>query len=421
MKYPHLFIAFISAFISNVTVANNALNHNSLQQLLRHALTQDPKILEAQANVSIAEMQANISQAGHYPIISVANTQILSQKHKDTSNQPTSRPSLRGHLNLFSWGAIENAVTRDKHKADYFRHKQNETKEQVGKTIVELYLTALRAKETIVVYQRSLERHQRILDNIQTIAEHDEGRAFEISEAESRLLQAESVIEQQTRVLNVTLSQLNRYAPKTLVETSLQDPFAKVNLEQFLTRYKNKELMQNPTYLAQQKELESAQADIKVNQAKRLPAVNLEGEVYNKGYNVSLGVSWNIFDAGAYYAVDQSRFTESAAQAKLQEILLELQEQARSAEIDMKQNSRRLAVAKKQIVSQQKVVKSTELQFDIAQRSLLDVLNAYKELSDIEVEEVNIQNDFRIAALNYLVSQAQVAKWAGIQTVNLKF
>lgn len=412
MKYSHLSLLLL-AFCSVNGYASS--QSNSLQELLRYALNQDPRVLEAKANTAIAESQTSISQAGHYPIISLNNSQILSQKHDDPNNKVKSRPSVRGQLNLFSWGAIENSVERDRFKEGYFRYKQEETREQVGKTIIDLYLSALRAKEVIKIYQDSLIRHKRILQNIHSIVAYDRGREFEITEAESRLLQTESIIEQQNRILRVTLNQLNRYTKRPFTEKDLQEPFAKESPEKFLARYRNPDIINNPTYLAQQKELESAQAGLKVAKSKLLPALNLEGEVYNKGYNVALGMSWNIIDVASYRAIDQNRYTEVAAEAKLQEVLLELEEQARSAEVDMKQNVRRIAVVKKQIAAQKKVVKTSELKFDIAQRSLLDVLNAYKELSDIEVEETNIKNDFRLAALSYLVSQAKVAEWAGIK------
>lgn len=413
MKYFHFSAFALLAGLCSFDVY--ASTSASLQEVLRYALNQDPRVLEAKANTAIAEAQTGISQAGHFPIISLNNTQVLTQKHKDSSSRVESRPSVKGQLNIYSWGGIENSVERDKFKEDYFRYKQDETKEQVGKTIVELYLSALRAKESIKIYNESLVRHQRILQNIRAIAQSDTGRAYEVTEAESRLLETEAMIAQQTRTLQVTLNQLNRYTKRAVTENDLQDPFANENPEKFVARYKNPDLINNPTYLAQQKELESAKSGVKVAKSKLLPALNVEGELYNKGYNVALGMSWNIIDVASYRAIDQNRYTEAAAEAKLQEVLLELEEQAKSSEIDMIQNSRRLAVVVKQIVAQKKAAHSTELQFDIAQRSLLDVLNSYKELSNIEIEEVNIRNDLRVAALNYLVSQAKVGEWAGIK------
>jgi len=67
------------------------------------------------------------------------------------------------------------------------------------------------------------------------------------------------------------------------------------------------------------------------------------------------------------------------------------------------------------IIEVKDVVKTYELQFKIARRTLTDVLGAYNELSSIEQENVTAHNDFRDAALDYLVAQSQMAVWAGIK------
>lgn len=184
------------------------------------------------------------------------------------------------------------------------------------------------------------------------MANHDVGRAFEISEAESRLLQVESSIEEQSRILDIALSRLNRFSNKPITVKDIQDPF-KNDANVFIKQYKNEDLYNsNPTFLAQKNELDSVKANLKASKAKLLPAINLQGDLYRGGYQVYLDVSWKIVDMASYHTVEQYRYTENAAHAKLQEILLELKEQARSAEIDMRKNSSRLAVTKKQINTQ---------------------------------------------------------------------
>ncbi|NBI13042.1 TolC family protein [[Haemophilus] felis] len=395
---------------------------NDLKSILRYALNSDPRILEANANINVAEAQKNISKAGHYPVLSLNNTHVFTQKNnKDgVTEHNKSNPSLQAQVNLFAWGGIQAAVERDTHKEGYFSHKRDETRDQIGKTIGNLYLVALRAKENIAIYKESIARHQRTLKDLKLITEYDEGRQFEITEAESRLFQVESTLEYHQRLLQLTLSQLSRYSKTPVTEADLVDPFIQEDTDAFIKRYHNTNLMQNPTYLAQQKELDSAKANIKVAKANRLPRVNLEGNLYKQGgYYVGLNMSWNVFDMSGAHTVDQNRATEIASQAKLQEILLELEEQARSSTIDMKQNRKRISVAQKQLGTHKKVVESKALQFKVGHSSLLDLLNAYRELSEVQVAEINARNDYRDAALNYLVAQTKIADWAGVTKVNL--
>lgn len=84
----------------------------------------------------------------------------------------------------------------------------------------------------------------------------------------------------------------------------------------------------------------------------------------------------------------------------------------------MVRNQQLAKVAHKQIELQRNVTADTELQFQIATRTLLNVLDSYQALSNVQATEVAARNDFRDAALLYLVSQARVANWAGVGTLS---
>ena len=58
------------------------------------------------------------------------------------------------------------------------------------------------------------------------------------------------------------------------------------------------------------------------------------------------------------------------------------------------------------------------MQFKIARRNLIDVLDSYGELSGVEMAHVTAQNDYRDAALSYLRAQAQIFNWASNLTAS---
>lgn len=390
----------------------------TLREILQVALVTDPTLDEARANISIAESKTKVSESGHHPIISVANTNVLLQKHTFSGDR-RSGPSLVGRVNLYSWGAIEAEIERDKHKEGYFQNKFYETREQVGQKIGDLYLTALRAKENIEIYRESLIRHEKMIDELKVIVTYDAGRESELHEALSRHNQVESTILQYQRTMENALSRLNRYSQKPLTSMDLVDPFGGVSATQFVSQYHNPDIANNPTFSAQKKEFESAKADVEAAQARRKPAINLEGNANRHERELYLNVAWDIYNPTTKYQERQSYYSQKAAEAKLQEIELEVLEQARTSEIDMKRNQQLADAAAQQVVLQKKVVNDTELQFQIATRSLLNVLDAYQELTSVQATEIAARNDFRSAALLYLVSQARVSAWAGIANLSL--
>ncbi|EGV35453.1 TolC family protein [Neisseria weaveri] len=386
-----------------------------LQEILRYSLVSDPVLLEAKATENAAKSTTKATRARHFPVLALTGTQMLAQKHKNDSDDVESGFGVRGSLNLYSWGGINAAVRRDKHKETYQHHKYFETQEQLGNEIGKLYISALRAKESLLVNQQSLMRHNNLLKDLGIVVKYDSGRRSELVEAQARQLQVKTRIAELSRTMELSLSRLSKYTGKRLTAKDLEDPFRGYSAEALIEKFKNynnKSL--NPSYLAQQAERNSVHADLDVVKAERLPAINLEGSVTRDRKELYLNMSWNVLDMAARHNVERNAQALIAAESKSEQILRDVEEKARTSEIDMLQSEQRAEITAQHISAQKEVVKNYELQFKIARRTLTDVLGAYNELSGIEQENITARNDFRDAALEYLVSQSQVARWAGI-------
>lgn len=385
-----------------------------LKNILQKSLVSDPVLLEAKANERVAQSITKATRAGHYPVLALTGTQIIKQKHKYSSNDRDSGLGVRGSLNVYSWGGIQAAVRRDKNKEIYHGHKYFETQEQLGSEIGRLYLTALRAKESLEVNRQSLGRHNNLLKDLNIIVQYDGGRRSELVEARSRQLQVQTSMSQLQRTMEIALSRLAKYTSIPISPKDLKDPFAGDSATVLVKKYNNQEKGLNPSYLAQQAERESVKAELDVSKAARLPAINLEGVATKDTKELYLNLSWNVLDMASRHNVEKNTQALIAADSKSEQILREVTEKARTAEIDMAQSEQRADITAQHISAQKEVVRSYELQFKIARRTLTDVLGAYNELANIEQENVNARNDFRDAALEYLVSQSQVSKWAGV-------
>ena len=385
-----------------------------LKNILQKSLVSDPVLLEAKANERAAQSITKATRAGHYPVLALTGTQIIKQKHKYSSNDRDSGLGVRGSLNVYSWGGIQAAVRRDKNKEIYHGHKYFETQEQLGSEIGRLYLTALRAKESLDVSRQSLGRHNNLLKDLNIIVQYDSGRRSELVEARSRQLQVQTSMSQLQRTMEIALSRLAKYISTQISPKDLKDPFAGDSTTVLVKKYNNQEKGLNPSYLAQKAERESVKAELDVSKAARLPAINLEGVATKDTKELYLNLSWNVLDMASRHNVEKNAQALIAADSKSEQILREVTEKARTAEIDMVQSEQRADITAQHISAQKEVVRSYELQFKIARRTLTDVLGAYNELANIEQENVNARNDFRDAALEYLVSQSQVSNWAGV-------
>ncbi|EOR09533.1 TolC family protein [Acinetobacter tandoii] len=385
-----------------------------LKTLLKTALEQDPMMLEAQANEEAALSRVKESKSLHYPTLALTANQILGQSHKSQYDYVSEdfTPGVKGSLNLYSFGAITAQVDRDEKKSEYFEQKIDETAEELGYNIGSEYLKALNVYEALAVQMRSLERHNKFTQDISVIVQYDAGRRSELTQARARQMQVEHTISSLQRELGFALSHLKKYSSEVIDQDTLSDPFIGLAPSEFISRYQLTEVTQHPSYLAQEAELESIRSEVKYRKAKRYPSVNLEGNVTTEDRQVYLNMSWDLLNRGAKYSVEQSGQSAVAAKARLDQIQRDIEERARTAEIDMFQSRQKMNISQEQILASRKVVSDNEKQFKIARKSLIDVLNAYNELAGVEMAYVTAQNDYRMAALAYLRAQANISNWA---------
>lgn len=389
-----------------------------LADILRNALRNDPALLEASANTEGAYNEMEASKAGHYPTFSLTGQNVVAQQNTSNNSRMRDDVGIKSRLNLYAWGGIQAAVERDKHKMEYYQHKYYETREELANTISTLYLTALRAKESIAVAKKNIKRHEKFLADLRVISEYDSGRRSEMTQAQSRYLQAQSTEASLQKTLSVTLSKLNKYSSKRLTEKDIVDPFNKQNSAQLIALFDKVPITAHPSVKAQESEYSSALSDAEVAKASKYPSINLEGSATRHDRSVAVTMTWDLYNKSADYALEKSHAVIRSARARSDELLRDIQERAETAKVDMKQSEQRAKIVKSLISTQSQVAQDYEQQFYISHRTLLEVLDSYAELAATETNYVEAQNDYRDAAVAYLLAKASLAKWAKIPDFN---
>lgn len=386
-----------------------------LEEVLQYALRQDPKLLESLAEQDAAIQNRKSSEALHYPTVAVTSSRVIAQHHQYESDYRRKTDiGLQGKLNLYSWGGIEASVERDKKKERFAYYKYFETREELGQVIALHYVTAIHLLESLDIARKNLNRHKKFLNDLQIVKTYDVGRESEFIQAESRYLNAQSAIIDIERSLQTTMSSLNLYAPSSLTVKDLVDPFAKYTAEALFKAYPEPNRTMHPSILAQAAEHESAIADIDVAKAATKPQINLEGLASRQDRNLAVTVSWDIFNRPADYNTEHARAKMYAASARTDQIMRDISERYETAKINMQQSQSQARISKKHIAVQAQVAANYAEQFTVSRRSLLEVLDAYAELSRTESTYVNALHQFRSSSIAFLLAQAKIANWAGL-------
>ena len=373
-----------------------------LAGLIVDATERDPSVLEARAREEQAAMQTERSRAGHWPVVGVQATGDVQRSSGRDSADPV---ALIGRVNLFSGGAISAQIRRDQLHQKYYGEKIGETQENLAMLMGEQYLAALRNKELLDTEQRNLQRHDRIIDDLRVIVQHDPGRDYELVQAQARALQVRMRLVQYEKGLRLALSKLSRYTDK---DVTLGNPFG----PDWRHVVPENSKATNPTILAQQYEMDATREEMENLKRSRWPKIDLMTAVGKDDQYTRVVMNWDFLDRGAYYSQQSAAKQLLAAQSRVDMLNREIDEQTQTAESDMAQSQLQAMAAQQQIGASEKVVELYQMQFRIARRSLLDLLNAYAELASVEVSKITAENDYRRAVLSYLDATASINDWA---------
>ncbi len=375
-----------------------------MSRLIADALTRDPAILEAQANEEIAAMRTKASHAQHYPTVGTQAGHFLS--NPDDMGRPFR--GVVGRLNVFAAGSIASAVKRDKAYEGALAEKTKETRESIAMLVAAYYLEALRAQELLAAEQRNLERHNKIIRDLQIVVANDGGRNYELVQAEARAFQVHTRIVQYEKTIDLALSKLSRYTP---LKPTMGEPVPEAWRARLAEVQQGDAERQHPSIAAQKLQTEATREGHRTLFRQRMPRLDLEVGGGNQSYS-RLNLNWDFFDRSSDYSVQGASKEIMAAEQRIDLLEREITEKAATARVDMAQSLREMEVAKQQIGASAKVVELYELQFKVGRRTLIELVNAYQELASVEISQANAENNYRQAFVSYLDSQALLAEWA---------
>lgn len=382
-----------------------AVSAAPLQAMVLRALEIDPAINEANANIAAAESRTESARRQHWPRLGVAASEALTERQRRFFDQDPLRPYAS--VNLWSGGGIEAQVESGRDGEDYYRNKAAEGREEIAYRVASLYLDGLRAEDELALARTNLLRHESLMRDLGVVAKLDTGRRSDLTQAQSRQGQARARVVTAETALNVLKSRLRRYSadapvrfePVEIGAPELDDGLGKI-------------VSQQPEYQAQVAEVSRLEAQVDAAKARRWPKVDFEASYANDGVLPRVLLNWDLVNASALSDVTGAEQQLAGGRARLATIDFDLRERLQAAQISHQQAGRKLEVVESQIVSAQQVVGAFEEQFQIARRSMLDLLNAYSELSGVESSAAAARAERRTLALQYLRATSLTERWA---------
>jgi len=429
MNHRQLFITtlLISCFISTVSFAQ------TLQQAVQLTIDENPEIQSIKSEKLAVEQEIDQAKSKYFPTIDIAagygweqsSTIATRNRGSGTVSYGREESSVELRQMIFDGLATPSEVNRQEARTNSMAYTVFGQSEITALDAVQAYIDILRYKELLELAKHNLLIHQRSNDQIQLRSSRGVGRRADADQSSGRLALAEknylsavgNIKDTETaflRIVGVFPNELELVkAPKSALPESLE-----LAVEQAISNH--------PILKSANADIDSAYAQHETAKAAYMPRIDFEASAsYNndldgvKGKNADalamVRLRYNIFNGGN----DLARREETAQlinQAKgiRDNTYRQVEESMRLSWIAYQTISSQLVYFKEHQDASRKSSKAYQQQFNIGQRTLLDLLDSANEMFVAKSSYTNAKYDDLFAQFRILTSKGELNKYLGI-------
>jgi adhesin transport system outer membrane protein len=393
----------------------------SLNSVVAAAVLSSPQVQSVMNARNAVYEEVKQAKGGYRPTIDIgAGTGYEKTKVFPGDDTELQRTEANLSLNqmLFDGFRTSSEVDRQSARLSSSNHRLREVAEETALEAARAYLEILKRNSLLVQAKNTLLTHVRIFEQIKRRSDSGVGTLASIQQAEGRLALAEvNVLSAENNLLD-SYSAYERVTGKkandSLEDPTIEESWIPETFEQALERAYDK----HPTLKLAASDVKAARAQYEAARSLMFPTLNLEvnrtwnhdidgNEGRNEDLTAMIRMRYNLYNGGADKArvrqtrhqIDEARSIQSdAARQTLQGL-------------DLSWNAyeilgRQLDFLEQHVTSTESTRDSYLKQFNIGQRSLLDLL-------DTENEVFSSQNAFNEAIYDHMLAQYRLLSGTG--------
>lgn len=396
----------ILSLLSALTVLQ-PVTAETLSEAVTTTMQSNPGVL-AEVNRSHS-VDATVRQAesGYYPKADL-NLGIGREWTENRSTRPGHETLTRGEAGLsasqmlYDGFATKNAVDQASSAAESARYSVTDTAETTALNAVKVYLDVLRYQQLQTLTQENLDSHQRIFSLIQKRTESGVGTRADLDQSTGRVALANANNASSKGNLDDAISRYQRVIGHSPEE--LQDPGedccqqAPATVEDAI----NIAFSQHPALRSAIAEHEASLAQQQGAEAPFHPRVdldlstradnNLDGsQGHEKEMQAMVRMQYNLLNGGADKArLQETGYLSEEAKTRAEIVKRELENEVRLAWNALSKSTARLPILQQRVEAATKTREAYQQQFNIGQRSLLDLLDTENELLSSSLDYTNL-------------------------------
>lgn len=403
----------------------------TLQNAVKKAIVSNPEVQARWHTFLSSEHEQDVARGGYFPrvdLIAGVGQQNLTQPNQPTTNLTRHGAALSLDQMIYDGFATREEVARLAYAKLVRYYEVLDASESTALEATRAYLDVLRYREMATLAQDNLAQHEQVFSQIQQRVQAGVGRRVDLEQAGGRLALAQSnVLTEASNLYDVSARYLRVVGELPSGDMIAPAPFEK-GIPSTIDEALKLAYQGNPAFNAAIENVRAAQAESRGRQANFQPQVKLRA-ITDIGYNrdgiegkrddqiVELILNYNLFNGGSDRALARQYAERLSLSKDLRDKAChDIRQTLAIAFNDIHNLYRQLGFLDQHQLASEKVRQAYRQQFDIGQRTLLDLLDTENEYFQARRAYANATYDRAIAhartlaGMGSLLSTLQVGR-----------
>lgn len=420
-----------SALVFPLALSANAM---TLQEAVQQAIATNPDIGIVASNREAVDQELRQARGLYLPQIDVAagvglgtfNDSTSRATGGDTAETFRRESSITLQQRLFDGFEAGATVEREMARVESAASRVMENSEVLALDAIGAYLEVLRQRDLVRLAEDNVAYHSQVLDAQRARLEGGGGSEADVDQTEARASRAQNTLIETLQDLRISEAIFTRIVGSFPGNDLSYPEFPAASLPGDLEDAVQLAVRNNLTTKIFEADVRTAEAEVELSEAPLYPAVTLEAQSeYNDGTSaldtyefnnqLMVRVRWNIFRGGIDRAARQEalfRLTES--KNRRYRSVLEAQQEMRRSWFELEAARESIEALEDARDFNRSTLGAYEQQFEVAQRTLLDVLDAENELFTSEGQLITAQTNEQLASYRILAVGGALMETLGV-------
>ncbi len=407
-----------------------------LKQLVEKVISSNPEVQAKYHAYVGAGYEQDLVKGGYLPKVDIQST-YRKQEEMDSirNSNGTEIPRFNNELILrqmiFDGMATPNEVNRLGHAK---RVRYYELQDAMQNTTLEFmrgYMDTLRFRQLTEYAKNNYVAHKQLFDRIKERVDAGVARRVDLEQATGRLALAEANLLTEATNLHDVTARIQRLLGELPPSTLEQPDFYKAGVEATAADALRVAYLQNPNILATSEDIQATKDEVKTKEAKFLPRLDLQARknlgTSSDGRNstsaadvLELTMNFNLFNGFSdKAAVSQTIEKLNTANDMRDKACVDTRQLVTIAYNDITQLKEQLTYRDTHQKSIENAREAYRKQFDIGQRTLLDLLDTENEYFQARRSFTNTDYDIQTAYARLYATQGELLNKIGSQRQGL--